>query len=150
MIEACAIDHLVLTVQNIRRSLAFYEDVLGMKRIEFKPGRFALRVGDQKINLHEAGTVVDQNVRHATPGSADLCILTTTPLSEVVRHLQVQGVAVVQGPVRATGAKSQLSSIYLYDPDENLIEVSNEVSPWQPAMATPDFIVSLTDQGVKT
>ncbi|OYU41675.1 MAG: VOC family virulence protein, partial [Burkholderiales bacterium PBB4] len=130
-----AIDHRVLTVQSIRRTLAFYEDVLGLKRTEFKPGRFALRIGDQKINLHEVGTVVDQNVRHATPGSADLCLLSATPLSEVVRHLQMKGVAVVQGPVSATGAKSQLTSIYIYDPDENLIEVSNEVSPLQADLA---------------
>ncbi|OYU98133.1 MAG: VOC family virulence protein [Burkholderiales bacterium PBB5] len=125
--EISAIDHLVLTVRNISRTLAFYEDVLGMKRVEFKPGRFALRIGDQKINLHELGTVVDCNVRHATPGAADFCLLTATPMSDVVRHLQSSGVAIVQGPLRATGAKSQLSSIYIHDPDENLIEVSNEV-----------------------
>ncbi len=122
-----ALDHLVLTVQSIPRSIAFYERVLGMEAREFKPGRYALHFGRQKINLHEVGHVVDPNVKHATPGSADVCFLTRMPLAEVIAHLQRQQVPIVQGPVRATGARAPLQSLYFYDPDENLIEVANEV-----------------------
>ncbi|ULR88646.1 VOC family protein [Comamonas sp. B21-038] len=122
-----ALDHLVLTVQSIPRSIAFYERVLGMEAREFKPGRYALHFGRQKINLHELGHVVDPNVKHATPGSADVCFLTRMPLAEVIAHLQREQVAIVQGPVRATGAQATLQSLYFYDPDENLIEVANEV-----------------------
>ena len=122
-----AIDHLVLTVHSIPRSIAFYERVLGMVAKEFKPGRHALHFGRQKINLHEVGNVVDPNVKHATPGSADVCFLTRMPLAEFIAHLQREQVAIVQGPVRATGAQAVLQSVYFYDPDENLIEVSNAV-----------------------
>ena len=130
-ITVSAIDHIVLTVRDIERTLNFYEAALGMRRVEFKPGRFALTFGYQKINLHEVGDVVDQNVRHATPGSADLCLLTNTPLSEAMQHLRSHGINIVQGPLRATGARSDLASIYFYDPDENLIEVSNEGMPFE-------------------
>ena len=122
-----AIDHLGLTVHSIPRSIAFYERVLGMVAKEFKPGRHALHFGRQKINLHEVGNVVDPNVKHATPGSADVCFLTRMPLAEFIAHLQREQVAIVQGPVRATGAQAVLQSVYFYDPDENLIEVSNAV-----------------------
>lgn len=122
-----SLDHLVLTVASIPRTLAFYERTLGLVPREFKPGRFALHFGNQKINLHEVGTVVDANVRHATPGSADLCFLTRTDLEAVMAHLRTVGVEVVQGPVGATGARARLRSIYFYDPDENLVEVANEV-----------------------
>ncbi|PZQ73526.1 MAG: VOC family virulence protein [Variovorax paradoxus] len=122
-----SLDHLVLTVASIPRSMDFYQRVLGFEPREFNAGRYSLHFGRQKINLHEVGHVVDPNVRHATPGSADICFLTETPLEMVLRHLSEHGVAVVQGPVRATGACRTLLSVYFYDPDENLIEVSNEV-----------------------
>ena len=99
-----------------------------MQAVEFKPGRFALHFGSQKINLHEVGNVVDPNVRHATPGSADICLRTLLPLGQAILHLQAMNVAIVQGPVKATGARSELCSVYFYDPDENLIEVCNEVA----------------------
>ena len=79
------------------------------------------------INLHEVGTVVDPNVRHATAGSGDLCFLTRMPLHDVIAHLQAEGVAIVQGPEGTTGARHQLRSVYIYDPDDNLIEIANEV-----------------------
>lgn len=122
-----SLDHLVLTVASIPATIAFYERVLGMAAREFKPGRHALHFGDQKINLHEVGTVVDPNVRHATAGSGDLCFITLTPIEDVLAHLQAQGIAVVQGPVGATGARQRLRSVYIYDPDENLVEIANEV-----------------------
>lgn len=121
------LDHVVLTVESIPRTIAFYERTLGFEPREFKPGRYALHFGRHKINLHEVGTVVDPNVRHATPGSADLCFLTSARLDDVIVHLAKIGVTVVQGPVNATGASARLRSIYFYDPDENLIEVANEV-----------------------
>ncbi|GAB3254141.1 VOC family protein [Chitinimonas naiadis] len=121
------LDHLVLTVASIPRTLDFYRRVLGMAAQEFKPGRYALHFGEQKINLHEIGKIVDPNVRHATPGSADLCFRTRTSMDAVIRHLIECGVRIVQGPVLATGARRKLQSVYFYDPDENLIEVANEV-----------------------
>lgn len=124
-----SLDHVVLTVASIPATIAFYERVLGMVAQEFKPQRYALHFGEQKINLHEVGTVVDPNVRHATAGSADLCFITRTPLDEVLAHLSTQGVPVVQGPVGATGAQHRLRSVYVYDPDENLIEIANEIRP---------------------
>lgn len=135
MISIVALDHLVLTVASIDATTAFYERVLGMRAEIFESGgiaRHALRFGRQKINLHEVGHVVDPHVRHATPGSADLCLLTETPIADVVAHLERCGVDLVAGPVRRTGAVAKLESVYLYDPDENLVEVANVVPP------TPD------------
>lgn len=128
MIKIASLDHLVLTVADIGKTIAFYRQVLGFEAQEFKPGRYSLHFGSQKINLHEVGKVVDPNVRHATAGSADLCFLTSMPLEAVADHLHAQGVQVIQGPVNATGAQRLLRSLYFYDPDENLIEVSNEVA----------------------
>ena len=122
-----SLDHLVLTVASIKNTIAFYERVLDMAAREFKPQRYALHFGTQKINLHEVGTVLDPNVRHATAGSGDLCFLTQMPIDDVIAHLQAEGVAVVQGPVGATGARHRLRSVYIYDPDDNLIEIANEV-----------------------
>ena len=122
-----SLDHLVLTVASIKNTIAFYERVLGMAAREFKPQRYALHFGTQKINLHEVGTVLDPNVRHATAGSGDLCFLTQMPIDDVIAHLQAEGVAIVQGPVGATGARHRLRSVYIYDPDDNLIEIANEI-----------------------
>jgi catechol 2,3-dioxygenase-like lactoylglutathione lyase family enzyme len=81
--------------------------------------------GRQKLNLHVAGQVVDPNVRHATPGSADICLLTETPMAEILAHLAASGVAVIEGPVRRTGATGSIESVYIYDPDENLLEIAH-------------------------
>ncbi len=132
MIRIASLDHLVLTVADIERSSAFYARVLGMTPQRFESGgveRFALAFGAQKFNLHQVDRVVDRNVRHATPGSADICLLTDTPLSEVVEHLGASGVSIIEGPVRRTGAVDPLMSVYFYDPDENLVEVSNAIDP---------------------
>jgi catechol 2,3-dioxygenase-like lactoylglutathione lyase family enzyme len=121
-----SLDHLVLTVRDIARTCAFYEKALGMQRRTFGPDRrTALHFGRQKVNLHPTSHVLDPNVRHATPGSADLCFLTTTPIAEVVTHLAALGIPVILGPVSRTGAQGQLLSVYVYDPDENLIEIAN-------------------------
>jgi catechol 2,3-dioxygenase-like lactoylglutathione lyase family enzyme len=124
-----SLDHLVLTVASIERTTAFYSRVLGMEARTFGQGRVALHFGHQKINLHEAGHVLDPFVRHATPGSADFCVLTDTPTEEVLAHLRACDVTVVKGPVKRTGAVHTLWSVFFYDPDDNLVEVANEIQP---------------------
>ncbi len=121
------LDHLVLTVASIERTAAFYARILGMEVRSFGQGRVALHFGRQKINLHQAGHMIDPNVRHATPGSADLCLLTDSSIHDVVEHLRACGVPVITGPVTRTGAVHTIMSVYFYDPDENLIEVAHEV-----------------------
>ncbi|MEO8935238.1 MAG: VOC family protein [Burkholderiaceae bacterium] len=128
MIRIEGLDHLVLTVADIAQTLSFYSRVLGMTPQRFVSGgveRHALAFGAQKFNLHQVDRVVDPNVRHAKPGSADLCLLTETPIAEVAAYLAACDVDVILGPVRRTGAVHPLISVYFYDPDENLVEVSN-------------------------
>ena len=121
-----SLDHLVLTVRDIDRTCAFYERALGMQRRIFGPDkRTALHFGTQKLNLHPTSQVLDRNVRHATPGSADLCFLTATPIAAVEAHLAALGILVILGPINRTGAQGELRSVYVYDPDENLIEIAN-------------------------
>lgn len=119
------IDHLVLTVRDIGATCAFYTRVLGMQMVTFGAGRTALAFGSQKINLHQAGREFDPKALHPTPGSGDLCFITDVPLSEVITHIQSCGVAIEEGPVQRTGATGPIESIYLRDPDGNLIEISN-------------------------
>ena len=121
------LDHVVLTVRSIPATVAFYERVLGMQARQFAEGRTALHFGHQKLNLHEVGRTVDPNVRHATPGSADLCFITAIPLRTVLQHLAACGVSVIEGPARRAGASGPLDSVYFYDPDENLVEVANQL-----------------------
>lgn len=119
------LDHLVLTVADIDASIAFYGGVLGMTEETFGQGRKALRFGDQKINLHQAGREFEPKASTPTPGSADLCFIVATPLDEIVAHLQHSSVPIEQGPVDRTGATGPIRSIYVRDPDGNLIELSN-------------------------
>ena len=123
-----SLDHLVLTVKNIETTCAFYAKTLGMEVITFGAGRKALSFGVQKINLHEFGNEFEPKASRPTPGSADLCFITSVPLAEVVDHLLFCGIPVIEGPVQRTGAIGPILSIYLYDPDMNLIEVSNYIS----------------------
>jgi len=123
-VQIDSLDHLVLTVRDLQATLRFYENVLGMRASVFGDGRHALHFGAQKLNLHEATRPVDANVRHATPGSADFCLLTRTPLAVVAAHLAASGVKIILGPVRRTGAMGPIESVYFYDPDENLVEVA--------------------------
>ena len=128
MPKLTALDHLVLTVADIAATVAFYRDVLGMTEETFSPAdgstRTALTFGAQKINLHPAARPFDPKAAQPTPGSADLCFLTDTPLPAWQDHLAAQGVPVIEGPVRRTGATGPIQSLYLRDPDGNLIEVS--------------------------
>lgn len=121
------IDHIVLTVVDLERTIAFYERVLGMTRVSFGEGRRALAFGDQKLNLHQAGREFEPKALRPTPGAIDLCFTTDVPLDEVAAHLRAQSVAIEHGPVDKIGARGALRSLYLRDPDGNLIEVSNEV-----------------------
>lgn len=119
------LDHLVLTVQNIDLTCAFYTSVLGMELVTFDGGRKALRFGIHKINLHQAGREFEPKARLPTPGSADLCFITETPLAEVISHLSAHGVEIIEGPAQRTGAIGLMQSVYTRDPDGNLIELSN-------------------------
>jgi catechol 2,3-dioxygenase-like lactoylglutathione lyase family enzyme len=118
-----ALDHLVLTVADPEATIAFYER-LGMRHESFGDGRHALRFGAQKINLHRAGAEIAPHALRATPGSGDICLLVEGPLEEVERELAAAGIAVELGPVERTGAQRPLRSLYLRDPDGNLVELS--------------------------
>ena len=119
------LDHLVLTVGNIPRTLRFYTLVLGMNEVHFGTGRVALQFGNQKINLHEVGHEFEPKAKRPTPGSADLCFITITPIQDIISHLNTHNIPIVQGPVHRTGAMGGIESVYIRDPDNNLIEISN-------------------------
>ena len=118
------LDHLVLTVQDIDKTVRFYCDVLGMEKEVFGKGRIALKFGEQKINLHQAGHEFEPKAARPTPGSADLCFITNAALSEAMDHVRRQGVSIIEGPVERTGATGPILSFYFRDPDGNLLEVS--------------------------
>jgi catechol 2,3-dioxygenase-like lactoylglutathione lyase family enzyme len=125
------IDHFVLTVASIAATCDFYTRVLGMKVVNFESigtARVALAFGSQKINLHQADAVPDPNVLKPTPGSADFCLITSTSMDTVLTHLQQQNVAVILGPVSRTRATGKMLSVYVRDPDLNLVEISNYVA----------------------
>jgi catechol 2,3-dioxygenase-like lactoylglutathione lyase family enzyme len=122
------IDHVVMTVRSVDATCAFYERVLGMQAVTFAGGRRALAFGRQKINLHEAGREFEPKAHLAAPGTLDICLVTTTPLPQVIEHLARCNVTIIEGPVAKTGATGPLRSVYFRDPDQNLIEVSNYIS----------------------
>jgi len=119
------IDHLVLTVNDMEATCSFYKKVLGMKIVAYGGGRKALSFGAQKINLHQKGRESEPKASKPTPGAADLCFITSIPISEVLAHLNACGIEIIEGPVRRTGATGPIVSVYFRDPDLNLIEVSN-------------------------
>ena len=121
------IDHLVLTVADIERTVDFYTRVLGMEKIEFAQGRIALGCGEQKINLHQLGKEFEPKAGQVKAGSADLCLIIETPIDQAIEHLHRQGVDLITGPVNRTGANGKIISAYLRDPDGNLLEVSNYI-----------------------
>ena len=119
------LDHMVLTVADIDRTCEFYGRVLGMGKVVFAEGRVALAFGQQKINLHPAGNEYDPRAKRPVPGSGDFCLITLTPLADVIAHLKSENVDIIEGPVAKTGATGAMTSVYFRDPDENLVEVSN-------------------------
>ena len=120
------LDHLVLTVTDIALTMDFYTKALGMQAVTFGD-RKALKFGQQKINLHQRGHEFDPKAAHPTPGSGDFCFIAKEPLEEVLRHLAHLSIQIEEGPVERTGAVGKLLSVYLRDPDNNLIEISNYV-----------------------
>ncbi|HEY3686943.1 MAG TPA: VOC family protein [Streptosporangiaceae bacterium] len=119
------LDHLVLTVADLDVSIDFYTRVLGMRAVTFGDGRHALRFGRSKINLHVAGREFEPKAARPTPGSADLCLVTADPPDQVVADLAEHGVAVEEGPVPRTGALGEMTSVYIRDPDANLVEIAH-------------------------
>lgn len=119
-----SLDHLVLTVADIEASVAFYCGVLGMERVSFAGGRTALGFGRQKINLHQQGHEFEPKARTPVPGSADLCFVAALALDQVAARLADAGIAIEEGPVARTGAVGPITSLYVRDPDGNLVEIS--------------------------
>ncbi len=122
------LDHLVLTVSDLDATCEFYTRALGFESVTFGNGRIALAFGSQKINLHAHGREIEPKAHAPTPGSADLCFLTSVPLPDVMSHLLACGIRIEEGPVRRTGATGPILSLYVRDPDGNLIEVSNPLA----------------------
>lgn len=126
------LDHLVLTVRDIEATVAFYTRALGMRETRFTPPgkkdeRVALSYGKQKINLHQQGREFDPKAKAPTPGSADLCFIASWSLQDVIAHLKAENIPVIEGPAQRTGATGPIMSVYIRDPDGNLIEISNRV-----------------------
>lgn len=126
-----SLDHLVLTVADIPATQAFYEHALGMVPQSYIVAdgstRHALAFGSQKLNLHQSSQEFDPKAATPLPGSADLCFLTERPVKEVAAHLAALNIPVIEGPVRRTGAQGPILSIYLRDPDGNLLEIANRL-----------------------
>ncbi|MCW9045560.1 MAG: VOC family protein [Alphaproteobacteria bacterium] len=122
------VDHFVLTVASIEATCDFYSKALGMEVVSFGEGRKALTFGAQKINLHQAGAEFLPKALTPIPGSADFCLIAEGPLDEVITHLKSEGVDIEEGPVDRTGATGPIRSVYLRDPDQNLIEISEYLS----------------------
>jgi catechol 2,3-dioxygenase-like lactoylglutathione lyase family enzyme len=127
------LDHLVLTTSNEQACIAFYTQVLGMTLETFVGGtppveRKAFKFGNQKINLHLKGKEFEPKAQVPTPGSLDLCFIAKGPLDEFIQHLAVVAWPIEEGPVRRTGATGPIRSVYLRDPDLNLIEISEQIA----------------------
>lgn len=121
------IDHIAITVADMDRTIDFYRRVLGAEVETFGAGRTALRLGRNKLNLHDAGTGASIVAARPTVGAIDICFLTQTPMAEVVAHVEGCGVAIEQGPVERTGAHGPILSVYIRDPDGNLVEIAKQL-----------------------
>ncbi|HMM52373.1 MAG TPA: VOC family protein [Burkholderiaceae bacterium] len=122
------LDHIVLTTADEAACIRFYTDVMGMALETFGGGRKAFSFGNQKINLHVKGREYEPKAHLPVPGALDLCFIASVPLDQVIARMAALGVSIVEGPVLRTGAASRLRSIYLRDPDLNLIEISEQVA----------------------
>ena len=121
------VDHIVLTTRDKDACIRFYSEVLGMKLEKFRTPteeRLALKFGAQKINLHEWGKEFTPRAHVAVPGSLDLCFISSVPLDQVIERLHRSQIRIIEGPVAKTGAKGPIRSVYVRDPDLNLVEIS--------------------------
>jgi len=121
------LDHIVLTVKDIKTAIQFYTGILGMEAVHFEENRQAVQFGDCKIKFHQHGDEISPHAARPKPGSADFCLLTDIPLDRVVNHVASCGIEIIAGPVPRSGAAGDILSVYLRDPDGNLIEISNKV-----------------------
>ncbi|MEQ5222793.1 VOC family protein [Providencia alcalifaciens] len=121
------VDHLVLTTTNLDTCLDFYQRILKISVITFGEQRYALQFGQQKINIHQYGKEFEPKAHLPVPGSLDLCFISDIPLLDVQKHLEQQDVKIIEGPVQRTGATGKILSLYLRDPDLNLIEISQYI-----------------------
>ena len=129
-----SIDHIVMQTVDVPETIKFYTEILGMTHSEFQPPtggpvRQSLHFGAQKINLHEASAPFLPHARHPTAGSVDLCFITQQSIGDWQQHLANCGIVIEDGPVRKAGANGPLLSIYIRDPDGNLVEISNYIEP---------------------
>lgn len=127
-----SIDHIVITVSDMKKTIHFYCDILGMEINQFysksdNTYRKSLKFGKQKINLHEASNPYKPNAEVALPGTLDICFLTDEPLSHWIKTFNKNNVTIESGPILKTGAIGPIESIYVRDPDKNLIEISNQI-----------------------
>jgi len=120
-----SIDHIVLTVNNIDETIAFYTDILGMELSTFGNNRIALLFGNQKINLHQKGKEFEPKAKEPTTGASDLCFIIEDKVEDCLQKLKQKNIPIVEDIVYRTGAKGEIKSIYINDPDGNLIELSN-------------------------
>ena len=125
IVRVVSLDHLVITVQDIPQAIKFYVEILGMTEVTFGDNRKALSYGQQKINLHKFGEEFEPNAAAPLPGSADLCFIIDGELEEFIEHLNDNNIEILQGPISRTGALGVLNSVYVRDPDQNLIELSS-------------------------
>ena len=128
MVRVASLDHLVLTVQDIPRAIRFYVEVLGMQEVTFGDNRKAVAYGQQKINLHKFGEEFEPKAFTPLPGTADLCFIIDGALEEFIGHLNDKNIEILQGPIARTGALGVINSVYIRDPDQNLIELSTYFS----------------------
>jgi catechol 2,3-dioxygenase-like lactoylglutathione lyase family enzyme len=119
-----SIDHIVLTTRDLDKCIVFYTQVLDMRLENYGAGRIAFRFGDQKFNVHPPGFDATIKADKPTPGSLDLCFLADCPLEDVIARLKQHGIPIEEGPSVRTGARFPIRSVYVRDPDDNLIEIS--------------------------
>ncbi len=137
MINIDRVDHLVLTVADVDRAVEFYELILGMKALTFPGDRRAVTFGHQTVKLHAASELVEPTAMHPVPGSANLCFVTSSAISEVQTHLRANDVRIEEGPVARTGSLGPITSLYVRDPDGNLIEIARYDEPVDEPTADP-------------
>ena len=122
------LDHMVMTVRDIEQTCHFYSEVLGLEVVSYGDNRKAIFLGNQKIKLHEFGKEYKPHAKYPSPGSADLCFLTDMQMQYVVEQLAEKKVKIVDGPVQRIGTHGHILSVYIKDPDGNLIEIANQMS----------------------